>query len=174
MSQVFMKNQFIQKNNTGHHKSGFALVELIVGSAIMVTSVIAILVAYSALAKISYRNTARVQATMLVGEGLEAVRTIRDRDWSTAIAPLSTGVAYRLYWTGTMWVATTSPAMIDNYFDRTFTLSSVSRDGNFNIVSSGGSVDSGSRKVTVSVSWNDEGATTTKSTDLYLFNTYAN
>ncbi len=156
--------------------SGVSIVEVLVASAIIMSSVVAIMGVYSGLTSISVRNTAKVQAGMLLDEGAEALRFMRDVSWSTNINPLVNGTTYRLYWDYSVsnygWRATTTQALIDDEFDRTFVLSSVSRDASNNIVTSGGTTDTGTRKATITVSWFDKTATTSKSIQMYLYNTY--
>ncbi len=160
---------------TKNTSSGLSLVEVIVGAAIIGTSVISIVGIYGGLTKLSYRNTPRVQAAMLAEEGTEALKTMRDSGWTSQIASLTVGSTYRLAWTGGSWKATTSSALIDNAFDRTFVLSDVNRDSvTFNVVTSGGVLDTSTKKATVTVAWRDDGATTTKSLETYLFNTFSN
>ncbi|MBI3671312.1 hypothetical protein HY249_00760, partial [Candidatus Azambacteria bacterium] len=53
------------------------------------------------------------------------------------------------------WIlTTTNPGLIENKFTRQIVINNVSRDGNFNIVSQGGTNDSGTKKVTSTVYWN--------------------
>lgn len=156
---------------------GVSIVEVLVASAIIITSVVSILGVYGGLTSISVRNTAKVQAGMLLDEGAEALRFMRDVSWNTNIAPLADGVTYTLYWDYSVnnygWRATTTRDLIDDQFDRTFVLSPVSRDATTrNIVSSGGVVDSGTRKATITVSWFDRIGTSSKSIVMYLYNTY--
>lgn len=150
--------------------------EILVASAIMMTSVVAIIGVYSGLTSISVRNTAKVQAGMLLDEGAESLRFMRDVSWASNIAPLADGTTYRLYWDYSVqnygWRATTTQSLIDDQFDRTFVLSAVNRDSSNNIVSSGGTLDTGTRKATITVSWFDKTATTSKAIVMYLFNTY--
>lgn len=162
--------------NTGSISSGMSLVEVIVGAAIISTALIAIVGVFGGLSKLSYRNTARIQAAMLAEEGVEALKTMRDAGWTSKISPLNTsGTTYRLFWTGSAWTSTTtSSALIDNMFDRTFVVTPVNRDVSFNVVSSGGSVDTNSRKIVVTVSWLDDNATTSKSLEDYIFNSFNN
>jgi Tfp pilus assembly protein PilV len=163
------------KNRSSLNKNlGISLVEVVIAATIIGTSIIFIVGVYGGMAKLSYRNTPRIQADMLAEEGIEAVRTMRDAGWTSNISTLSTTTTYRLAWTGSKWQATTSVALIDNTFDRTFKVTDVGRDSNFNVVSSGGTYDAGSKKVTVYVSWQDSGATSTKSLEDYIFNTYSN
>ncbi|MES3005700.1 MAG: type II secretion system protein [Patescibacteria group bacterium] len=163
------------KSSRHKNQRGMSLVEVIIAAAIIGSSVVFIMGVYSGLSKLSFRNTARIQSAMLAEEGVVAVKTMRDAGWSSQIASLTMETPYRLYWTGSAWRATTSPAIIDNQFDRTFVLSSVSRDNtSADIVTSGGTVDVNSRKVTVNVAYQDNGATTTKSLESYIFNIFNN
>jgi Tfp pilus assembly protein PilV len=156
---------------------GVSIVEVLIASAIIMTSVVSIMGVYGGLTSIAIRNTSKVQAGMLLDEGAEALRFMRDVSWNTNINPLINGTTYTLYWDHTVsnygWRATTTKDLIDDQFDRTFVLSAVNRDATtFNIVSSGGILDTGTRRATITVSWFDGVATTSKSIVMYLFNTY--
>ncbi len=151
-----------------------SLIEVVIAAAIIGSSVVFIMGIYSGLTKLSYRNTARIQSAMLAEEGIAAIKTMRDSGWTSRIASLSTTTTYSLYWTGSVWQATTSSPIIDGQFYRTFTITGVSRDIDADIVTSGGTFDPNSKKVTVSVSWADNGATSTKSLEAYIFNVFNN
>ena len=160
--------------NLINKKRGLSLIEVVVGASIIGSSLVAIIGLYGGLTRMSYDNTARIQAAMLAEEGIEAADLMRDSGWTSQIASLSNGTTYRFVWHGGTWKATTSVFMIDNKFDRTFVLSAVSRDGSSNIVTSGGSVDSGTRKIAVSVAWSNGSATTTKVLESYVYNMFSN
>ena len=158
-------------------KRGVSMVEVLIASAIIMTSVVSILGVYSGLTTISLRNTSKVQAGMLLDEGAEALRFMRDVSWSANIAPLTASTTYWLYWdysTSTYgWRATTTQVIIDDQFNRSFVLTPVYRDATtFNIVQSGGTVDTGTRKAIITTSWFDKTSTTSKSIIMYLYNTY--
>lgn len=156
-------------------KKGLTVIEVIVASAVFSAAVVSIGGAYNYFSRVAYRNTASVQAAFLAEEGVEAVRILRDYSWSGNIAGLTNGTTYRLTWNGTRWGTTTSATLIDNQFDRTFVLSAVNRDGSFDVVTSGGSLDTGTRKVTVTVSWYLPGdGTSTKSVEAYISNIFSN
>jgi Tfp pilus assembly protein PilV len=157
-----------------HKKSGMSLIEVIVGSAIIVSSMVSIIGVYGGLTNLSLRNMPKVQAAMLLEEGAEILRLMRDSGWSSKIGTLSNGTTYRFVWQNNAWTSTTSTQMIDNFFDRTFVLSTVNRDASHNIVTSGGTLDTGTKKATMYVSWRDGAATTTKSVELYIYNTFSN
>lgn len=151
-----------------------SLIEVIVGTAIMVSSMVAIIGVYGGLTSLSLRNTPKVQAAMLLEEGSEILKIMRDTGWSSKIGSLTNGTTYRFVWQNSAWTSTTSVQMIDSTFDRTFVLSAVNRDASYNIVTSGGTLDTGTKKATISVSWRDGSATTTRSVELYIFNTFSN
>lgn len=153
---------------------GISLIEVIVGAAIIGSAILATMGAYANLSKLSYQNTPKIQANYLAEEGIEAIRTLRDAGWSSKISTLSTSTTYSLYWNGSSWTATTTNILIDGIFSRTFILSEVGRDANFNILSSGGTYDSGSKKISVTVSWPDRDGTSTKNMQSYIFNTFKN
>ena len=119
-------------------------------------------------------STTRVQAAYLQEEGMDAVRILRDDSWTNNIASQTPGVAFYLTFDGTTWKSTTTNTFIDTVFMRTATLDSVYRNGSQDIVSSGGNLDANTRKVTVSVSWADRGATTTQTLATYLTNLFNN
>lgn len=156
---------------------GVSIIEVLIASAIIMTSVVSIMGVYGGLTSIAIRNTAKVQAGMLLDEGAESLRFMRDVSWTSNIAPLVNGTTYTLYWDHSVlnygWRATTTRDMIDDQFDRTFVLSAVNRDATtYNIVNTGGVLDVGTRKATITVAWYDGVATTSKSIIMYLFNTY--
>jgi Tfp pilus assembly protein PilV len=157
-----------------NRKGGLSLIEVVIGAGIIGASLVAIVGLYGGLTRMSYDNTARIQAAMLAAEGIEIANLMRDNGWTSQIASLSNGTAYSFVWSNNTWRATTTPIVVDSKFYRTFVLSSVSRDASSNIVTSGGTNDTGTRKIGVSVAWSDGKATTTKVMESYIFNAYNN
>ncbi len=156
-------------------KKGLTVIEVVVASAVFAAAVVGIVGAYNYFSRVAYRNTASVQAAFLAEEGVEAVRIMRDSSWTNNIANLSNGVNYRLTWNGTRWGTTTAVSLIDNQFDRTVSFSAVYRDGAFDVVTSGGTLDTGTRKVTVSVAWYlPDIGTSTKTVEAYVSNIFSN
>jgi Tfp pilus assembly protein PilV len=155
---------------------GVSLVEVLVGCAIIITSVISILAVFGNLTKLAANNTIKIQGELLAEEGEEALRLMRDDGWDANIGSLTVGSTYRLAWATTSgWRATTSRAQIDDTFERTFVLSAVNRDStSYDIVTSGGTLDSDTKKAVVSVSWAEPSGTSTKTVELYLYNSYDN
>jgi len=160
-----MKNQI--KTN-----QGFGLLEIVIGSTIISVALIALVGAFSLAVKSSISNTSKVQATYLIEENIEAVKTLRDTSWSANIAPLTVGQDYFINWDSTKWATTTTPETIE-IFSRSFKLDSVYRDGSNDIAQSG-TLDVSTRKLTVTVSWLDRGNTIVKIGETYMTDLFAN
>jgi Tfp pilus assembly protein PilV len=165
-------NKNIQKN-----QAGSLLIEVLVATSIIATSMIASIGVFGMMAHLAYRNTARLQASFLVEEGIEALKTVRNDSWSSKISPLTLNRQYYLYWLNSRWNISTTSTLVDDQFARYFVLSSVYRDSNFNIVSSttpGATIDTDMREVRMVADWTDEAGTSTKSITTYLYNLFSN
>lgn len=163
--------------NLSKINKGSLLIEVLIATAIISTSVLASLGVLGTMARLQYRNTARIQASFLIDEGIEAVKTQRNSSWNTYIKNLSLGTKYYLYWNNHSWNINASTTLIDGQFSRYFKLSNVYRDSNFNIVTSttsGSSVDPDMRDMLMTVEWTDEAGTSSKSIETYLYNLFAN
>jgi len=164
----------MKKNFSSQKNKGFSLLEIVIASAILLLVTVTVFSSFATALSVSSKNTASLQAAFLLEEGHEALRNMRDWGYSTYIGSLSNNTPYRLAWESNHWMATTSTALIDGKFDRTFTLNTVNRDASHNIVASGGSVDANSKKVTVSVSWRSGNSTTTRTMESYVSNIFSN
>ncbi len=164
----------IQKKFSDKLQKGFGMVEIIIASAIMGAVIVSVISVYHSLAEISLQNTPHVQAAFLLEEGVEVVKVIRDTSWS-GIASSTVGTVYQFRWnqSNSTWTTTTTPQVVD-IFTRTVIFSNVNRDADFNIVSTGGTLDANTRKATIQVSWRTDKGTTTKSVDTYIFKTFNN
>jgi prepilin-type N-terminal cleavage/methylation domain-containing protein len=152
---------------------GFTIIEVLIASLIISTTMIAVMSATSSGIQLSERALRQVQASMLAEEGVEVVKIIRDNGWSS-FSGLSLNTNYYLSFDNNwrVWTISTTPVdPIDGIFTRTIMFSSVSRDSNDDIASSG-SLDSGTRKVRVTVSWLSSGVTLSKNITFYLTNIF--
>jgi hypothetical protein len=152
-------------------KRGFGLIEIIVGGAVLATSLMGISAYYQQSLRVSRSTAQLTQASFLLEEGLEAAKSFRDASWTNISTP-ATGSMYYLAFNGTNWATSTTNTYIDGFFERTVTFSDVYRDGSDDIVSVGGTLDTGTRKVAVSVSWRDNAATTTRTISTYITNIF--
>src|SRR3989338_2245049 len=130
-------------------KKGQSLIELLLAiglSAILLPALITGLVTSRAGKS---QQVARVEAITLLRETQEAVRSIRNRDWSN----ITVNGTYYPVIEENHW-ASVSGALTENGFTKSYTVSSVNRDENGNIVTApSGSIDPSTKKIDIAVSW---------------------
>ena len=162
---------FFRIKNSKYKKSGFTLVEVLVACVIISTTIIALMSATSKGIDLSTRSLRQVEANMLMEEGVEATKSIRDTSWTT-ISGLTLNTNYYLSFTNAWTLSTTQSAQIDGIFTRTIVFSQVYRDSNDDI-SSSGTPDIGIKKVNVTVNWKSSGGgTNSKNIIFYLANIF--
>lgn len=157
------------KNN----KSGFGLLEIIVGIALISISVFGVTSASAVSLRAMDDALNNVKASFLLEEGVEAIKILRDTSWSLNIAPLVSGNSNYLNFNGLNWQTTSLNIFIDDRFERKFVLENVLRDVNYDIADSG-ALDANTKKFTVSVSWQEREGTTTKQISGYITNIFNN
>lgn len=150
---------------------GSGLIETVVGLAIIFVSIFFLIKTYNYYLKFALSHKNDVEASLLLEEGVEAIRFIRDRGWSSYISPLSVATPYSLYFDGSVWMSTTTNKYVDETFSRTFIINDVYRGSNDQIAQSG-TLDPGTMKATVSVSYPTILGTTTKSMSFYIANLF--
>ena len=155
------------------YSKGFSIIEIIIASAIISTTVISIIVAINFFLKLSFTNSKEVGAVLLLEETAEAVQLIRDKGWIN-ISNTNPGTKYHIYWSTSDYFTTTTPQLINDIYTRTVQFENVNRDSNDDIVSSGGNDDSNTRKVLIEISWNAFGEIKTKTSQMLIHNVYAN
>lgn len=147
---------------------GFGLIEIVVGLGILALSFVGIITVGQTFLRMSVQSVQETQANFLLEEGVEVVRSFRDISWSN-IENLNIGTKYYFSFSDGTWATSTTLVLIDNRFERKFFVSSVNRDSNDNI-SPTGTIDSGTRKITVTVDWRTPVGTSTKTAMIYLTN----
>ena len=145
-----------------------ALVEIVVGAAIMSTGILAINSAYSTYVQYALANQKNVEAGTLLEEGLEVMTFFRDMSW-TNISKLSTTTTYYLTFPSSNWATTTTAQYVDGVFLRSIDIADVKRDANDDIASAG-TYDSNIKKITATVSYWQGHGTTTRSISTYITN----
>lgn len=110
------------------------------------------------------QDTDQEEAVYRLGAMLEQARTVRDEDWADISSPPADG-AGKYHFTNDggvspdKWVASIGP-VVDGRYTMWVKNYNVERDVNKNIVPTGtGMIDSGTLKITASVSWSVNGAT---------------
>jgi Tfp pilus assembly protein PilV len=161
-----MQTAAFHNNKAIFLKKGFFLVEVVVATAVIATVLVALLGAITKSVQVSSLALQKTQAAYLLDEGAEAVKFLRNASWNS-IADLEDNTAYYLAWNGSSWAITQTPQSVDA-FTRTITVSSVYRDASGDIISGGGTLDDGTRKVLISVSWQSAAGTVTETLPLYI------
>lgn len=152
--------------------NGFTLVEVLISTAVILTSVVTILGVHGLYMRTALTNNENIKATYLAEEGLEVVRFWRNVSWNSKVRTIPQNTEYGLVVSGTGW-ATSTNQYVGN-FQRRISLSAVQRNATGDIVSSGGTVDLNTLLVTSSASWAKGGATSTKTISTYITNLYEN
>lgn len=158
-------------------KSGFGLLEIVIASAIISVSIFSLSAVSVLGSRLQRQSLEKIRANFLAEEGLEAMRFLRDKSWSTNLASLSQGTNYYLnFSTSTSeWNLNSNPlSYVDYFFERKIIVENVLRDSSDNIVLSGGTNDPDSRKINVFVSWPEGNATTTLRISAYLSDVFNN
>lgn len=147
---------------------GIGIVEIIVVIAIITGSFFAISQLSSMYVFYASSGIDHDNAVSLAAEGIEATRALRDYSWSLNVATKSIGAVYYITVSDSNWViATSSPGLINDKFDRTIVFNRVYRDANDDIASSG-TEDVSIRKVVSTVSWSDRVGSKSVSLNTYL------
>ena len=156
-------------------RDGFELVEALVAIAVLTLGGVSLIYAFNSFIVAAENSLLETKAGYAGEEGLEAMRFIRDQGYTANILPLRGAGARYLYWNSVAvsWEATTTPYTMDGMFIRRAAIDSVNRDANHDIAVSG-TADPDISKITVSVEWSKNGASTTKTFATYLTNMFDN
>jgi len=144
-------SEFIRKKS-----KGVGLVEILIVLAVVGVGFLAIISFLIFSRGVTFQVARNTEAAALAEEAIEAVRGMRDEGWTANIAPLTSGTTYYPAVSADKWtLSTTNPGPISNLYTRTVVVEDVGRDGNDDIVASGGTPDPNTKKVTATVSWTE-------------------
>lgn len=149
---MFIKNIFYKKKSL-QFKKGITVVEVLFAAAIMASFIGFLSLAFLLYLQIATAGPKHTAGVFLADEGVEAVKSIRNKSWASEIETLNKDVSYHLYLSNDGWQATTTEQLIDGTFTRVFVLKGVERDVDGKIVEVGGVLDTDSLRVDVLVTW---------------------
>ncbi|MCK5466015.1 hypothetical protein KAI56_00760 [Candidatus Parcubacteria bacterium] len=135
-------------------QNGYGLIEIIVVASVGLMIFLSISNCLNSFLKISINNVNTTEALFLAKSSLEQARAVRDEDW-TNISSLNLSDSYYFDSNGDSpekWISQTGTKSEGRY-TIWITISEVQRDGNDDIVSSGGTVDDNTLKITSNISW---------------------
>jgi prepilin-type N-terminal cleavage/methylation domain-containing protein len=152
------------------YQRGFGLIEILIAVSIISATIFAFTEVSTRSVRLTSKAVAITQVGFLLDEGVEAVKIIRDTAW-TNISGTTNGTTYYLNFSGSAWSFTQTPNTIDS-LTRTVVFSPVYRDGADDIATTG-TLDSNTKKVTITVSWIEQsGSTVSKVVELYITNVF--
>ena len=128
---------------------GFSLIELLFAGALFVVFAWGVVDVLLSSLEADRFGTETTIATEYATEGIEAVRSLTAKNFDTLEAMNETGIVSN----NNEWEFSGTENMLEKY-KRVITITEVKRNGDGAIAEDGGSVDSDSWKVTVTVSWN--------------------
>jgi len=150
MRETFLKVPHLHLVHSHVAKSGQSLIEAVVAIGITLLVITGLVVLAVGAVRSATLSRNRSLAVQYAQEGMEALRSIRDRNFSD----LPTGGINRLVWTGTQWSTLAGTETI-NFYTRSFTSAQVS---------------AGKLKITLTVAWSDSGGSHTVDLTTYLTN----
>ena len=161
--------------NSKKQEAAFSLVEILVAATIISVTLLAVVGIASQSIAISSRTLNTYNASLLLEEGAEAVRTIRDNNYAN-ISGLAAGTTYcPTFSTSTNSWSLTLPAPTcaisnNSIYTRSVTITNVTRDTTTNNIATSGTVapDNGTKLITVTVSWLEGTTTVTKTLQFYI------
>ncbi|OHA46727.1 MAG: hypothetical protein A3A80_02610 [Candidatus Terrybacteria bacterium RIFCSPLOWO2_01_FULL_44_24] len=154
---------------------GFALIEITVAIGIAATFFFGMLQFINTSARTMRSERYTREAGLLLAEGQDAVKFMRDAGWTAYISSLSLEATYYISPSGNSWSFTTNdPGVISGLYTRTLVLHEVLRDASGNIVSAGGTADANSRRVTATITWSGPYGARNITSAFYVNNIFRN
>jgi type II secretory pathway pseudopilin PulG len=150
---------------------GFMIVEILIAISIITVVILAMMVVAQKSIYVSRQAVDATEATFLLEEGAEAVRILRDNNW-TNISGLTASANYYPLFAGGTWTLSSTPNTVD-IFTRKVSVAAVLRDNATKDVSVSGTNDPGTKLVTVTVSWVEGGTTVTKTLSFYILDIFS-
>jgi len=161
-------NMKIRKNN------GISLVEVIVAASILTLIVTSIMVAITNFSILSNRALYQVKADFLLEEAAEAIQAMSYNSWDDIKALDGYTQALIFDAVDNRWEANVYEEGVNGEIDgftRTFITQAVDRDANDDITESG-TLDPGTRLVTVTINWIQSSKVLSRDLSLYIFDIY--
>lgn len=134
---------------------GFGLIEIVIVCGIVVMTFLVFMRAEAVALRLFRAGQENMESSLLAGEGLEAVRSVRDESWTNNIASLDDmGIThyYPVVQNGKWQLTTVAQPSINGMYTSFVIFNKVFRDGQDKIAASG-TADPNTRKVTSQVQW---------------------
>lgn len=134
-----------------YFQQGQFIIELLITIGLTSIMLPALLTGFFSVRSSTLSQDQKLQAVSYLKEAVEAVRIVRNNSWSQ----VATNGTFHPIISGSSWILVSGTEVISPYnFSRQIVIDNVYRDLNGTIVTTGGTLDSSTKKVTVTVSWN--------------------
>lgn len=147
---------------------GMGLIEVVVAVAIFTALLLSMFSVHGVYVNLMENTAHNAKVSLLLEEGLEVARYLRDSDWTPTGLNVPLDTPLYVTFDGVDWNVSTIQTLEEGIYDRTLTLAEVRRDSSDDIVESGGTVDDTTRKVTVSVTWEERETMKERTVETYL------
>ncbi len=138
-----------------NNNRGFSILEVILASAIFMlfaSASVGVILRGFTLNRLGIEETV---ANQFASEGIEAVKSIKNQSYASLVNSQATGITQDAQG---VWIFSgtnnTLPHNSEDDYTRIIKIEDVRRDGNGNIIPSGGILDPDSKKITSTVNWN--------------------
>lgn len=152
---------------------GMSIIEVVVAVAVVAIVGFTFASGLSKSLALSQQSLRTNQAAWLLEDGAEAIKSIRDSNWTTVQNFTSGTYYYAVFDNNTnLWsLTTTDPGLINGIFNRKILFTDVLRDSSDDIATSG-TTDPETRYVTITASFLVGETTITKELDFYISNIF--
>lgn len=134
---------------------GQSLVEIIIVMAMSIVILPALLTGLISSRQGKAQQAQRTQALYLLNETVDAVRSVREKNW----ASFAVNGTYHTATASASWILVPGPA-VSAGFTQQIIIGDINRDSGGSIASMGGTLDPSSKKVDISISWGQPYAST--------------
>lgn len=157
-----MFKKLIIKNLKLKTSVGQTFIELILAMGLAAIIFPTLLVAFMSTREGRPQQEQRLQAIALLKETEQAVKSVRNSGWST----FATNGTFHPTISGTAWTLSSGTGTV-NGFTQSVVVSDVARNGNGDIVTSGGTTDPSTKRVEITISWTQPQPSSITSTTYY-------
>src|SRR3990172_10959389 len=148
--------------NLFHTKKGQSLVEILIAIGLAAIILPALLTGLVASREGKAQEKQRLEATILLREAEETVRSVREKSWIL----FAQNGTFHPQISGSSWVLANGNEMINGY-TRSITIIDAKRNPSGQITETGGTLDLSTKKIKSTVSWTTPFASSVETTNYY-------
>ncbi|MBI4033247.1 MAG: type II secretion system protein [Candidatus Blackburnbacteria bacterium] len=141
---------------------GQSLIELLIAIGLSAILIPALFAGIAASREGRAQESQRLEAAILYREAQEAARSVREKNWNT----FATNGTYHPVISGSEWSLVAGSEAISGY-TRQIVIADAQRNSSGQIVSNGGTADSSTKKLTITVSWTTPFTSKVETTNYY-------